>query len=111
LARMYGYSYHDPRFTMDSVIDFTSKYLGDLKEALNPLFTPILSDLRPPALIVTAERDPLRDQGEAYAERLRRAGVPVISIRLNRVGHVLDQDHARFVYSLAAMILRGAFRS
>ncbi|MDA4113107.1 MAG: alpha/beta hydrolase [Thaumarchaeota archaeon] len=52
-------------------------YLRNRRESRKPLVSPILGDLRglPPALIFTAENDPLREQDEDYAKRLREAGV------------------------------------
>ena len=59
---------------------FWQQYAVDAEEGRNHLVSPILArDLSglPPAFVITAECDVLRDQGEAYAQRLEESGVPV----------------------------------
>ena len=62
----------------DTILWFRERYLPDLKLESDPRASPLFaSDLSglPPALVVTAGFDPLRDEGRAYADRLRQAGV------------------------------------
>jgi acetyl esterase len=76
--------------TRSSMEWYRSQYLADEADGENPLASPfVAADLSglPPAYVVTAEFDPLRDEGEAYARRLQDAGVPTTLVRVDGMFH------------------------
>jgi acetyl esterase len=74
---------------MATMLWFVGHYLGDGPDLDDLQHSPMLGDLAgaPRALVVTAEYDPLRDEGEAYAAALAAAGVPVDTARYDGLVH------------------------
>ena len=105
--------------TTETMRWFYGHYLNDPSEGDDPRVSPIraesLADL-PPAFVITAEFDPLRDQGVAYAEALASAGVSVTSTTYDGVFHGFFSmqamiDQAKVAVGDAAVALRAAFGS
>ena len=109
----------DHFLTREGINWFTESYLPSREAGLEPSASPMsASDLRglPPAMILTAECDPLRDQGEAYARKLQGAGVPVELKRYEGMFHPFFQfggilDAAKVAMKDAASALRAALGS
>ena len=89
-------------------------YLPDPATRLEPYASPLLArDLAglPPAVVLTAERDVLRAEGDAYADRLRAAGVRVVHDVTPGVDHYFlteDPVRARVTMTMVASKVRAA---
>lgn len=80
----------DYLLTAEKIEEYMSMYQSKPEDRLNPLFAPLLSeDLKnlPRTLIITAEFDPLRDEGEKYGLELQKAGNDVKIKRIKDVIH------------------------
>jgi acetyl esterase len=84
--------------TRDLMKWFWNHFIEDQSQANDPYVAPLraenLGDL-PPALIITAEYDPLRDEGEAYGKRLQKAGVKVTLSRYPGMIHAFIRMTSR----------------
>jgi acetyl esterase len=96
---------------------FWNHYLAKPEDGQQPYASPLLAkDVSglAPALVITAEYDPLRDEGEEYAKRLAEAGVPVTVSRYPGLVHGFIRminilDPAKRAVDEVAAALRKAF--
>jgi acetyl esterase len=79
--------------TAEALDEYAGRYAGT-EHRSDPLVSPVLaddlSDL-PPTVVLTADLDPVRDDGERFVARLHRAGVPAVALR------VLNHPHGTWV--------------
>lgn len=92
--------------TLSQMEWFWQQYVSRPEQRSEPYASPLrASSLEglPPALILTAEFDPLRDEGEAYGEALRRTGVPVEVHRYDGLIHAFLKRVDQFDTALEAI--------
>lgn len=111
-----------PWLTRKAMQWFWDQYSPDAAKRKDRHAAPILADDSelaglPPALVITAENDVLRDEGEAYARRLDAAGVKAASVRFNGTIHdfvmldaLAESTPARAALVLAAAEVKNAFQ-
>jgi acetyl esterase len=74
--RQFGEGYYNPKLALQWYWD---QYVPNVDDRADPYACPLVGNLHglPPAVVVIAGHDPLRDEGAAYADALQAAGVPV----------------------------------
>jgi len=109
-----------PFLTLETMRWFQAQFVGPAPSAStleNPQLSPLLAESHenlPPAHIVTAELDPLRDEGRAYAKVLEAAGVPVSFHEYDGMAHIFFQlspisDDAKALLDECGEVLTKAF--
>lgn len=97
-VRTNGYDY---LLTSKKICDYMELYIQDTQYVNDPYFAPLLADdlsNQPHTLIVTAEYDPLRDEGEEYGKRLRDSGNYVEIYRMRDALHGFFSLPSRFTH-------------
>ncbi|MCD8326478.1 MAG: alpha/beta hydrolase [Lachnospiraceae bacterium] len=92
--------------TTKKLEDYLNLYQSSPSDRLNPYFAPILADNfqnLPRTLILTAQYDPLRDEGEAYGEKLKAAGNPV------EIHRIPDALHGYFALGIKFLHVQESF--
>ncbi len=105
-----------PILTKSVMTWFVNNYMRDSADYENVKASPIVADdallkRMPPALVVTAQFDPLRDEGEAYGKRLVENGVNCTITRFNGAFHgffnmITLLDDAQAAHAQSASLLR-----
>jgi cation diffusion facilitator CzcD-associated flavoprotein CzcO/acetyl esterase/lipase len=99
LMKWFWDHYMDPTYMDPTHIDPTH---ADPEQRRDPRVAPLHGELSglPPAIVVTAQFDPLRDEGDAYADALAAAGVPVRAIRA--------RGHTHTSLTMVGVVISGA---
>ena len=121
-ASMDTKSYNDfkdgPWLSKKAMEWFWEAYVPEKSLRNNPHISPLKAELNtlkglPPTLIITAENDVLRDEGEEYARKLNQAGVKVINARINGTIHdfmmlnaLSDTQPTKGAFALAGKIIK-----
>ena len=81
---------HQPILHSADLEAYVKLYLGRGQDPTDPHLSPLLAEDHshlPPALIITADHDPLRDDGRRYSERMQQSGVPVQHLEYRNSPH------------------------